>query len=153
MSQATVLSIHLARGSRLPMVSVPSVFAETNMGLVGDRYHGAPLRQVTLQAAGELAEAAAEAELPIEGGRTRRNITISATALPRTAGHRITIGNVELEVARDAAPCQRMEEIFGSGAREAMKGRAGIGCKVIRGGEIAVGDAVVLGVVSMAGVG
>ena len=142
MSRPVVESIHLAAASHLPMKPVPLVLAEIGKGLVGDRYHGATLRQVTVQAAGELAEAAAQAGRPIDPGRTRRNITISADTVPRTPGHRWSIGEVELEVTRDAAPCTLMEEIFGSGAQESLKGRAGVACRVISGGEIAVGDAV-----------
>ena len=142
MSRPVVESIHLAAASHMPMKPVPRVVAETGKGLVGDRYHGATLRQVTVQAADELAEAAAEAGRPIDPGRTRRNITISADTVPRTPGHRWSIGDVELEVTRDAAPCRLMEEIFGTGAQESLKGRAGVGCRVISGGEIAVGDAV-----------
>ena len=141
MSRPVVESIHLAAASHLPMKPVPLVLAEIGKGLVGDRYHGATLRQVTVQAAGELAEAAAQAGRPIDPGRTRRNITISADTVPRTPGHRWSIGEVELEVTRDAAPCTLMEEIFGSGAQESLKGRAGVACRVISGGEIAVGDA------------
>ena len=145
MSQPVVESIHLAAASHMPMKPAGRVTAEADKGLVGDRYHGASLRQVTVQAAGELSEAAARTGRPIEPGRTRRNITISADTVPRTPGHRWSIGAVELEVARDAAPCTLMEELFGPGAQESLKGRAGVACRVIAGGEIAVGDAVDLG--------
>ena len=140
-----VESIHLAAGRGLPMRPVSRVRAEAGRGLVGDRYHGAAVRQVTVQASGELAEAAAEAGLPIDPGRTRRNITVSAASVPRAAGHRWRIGAVELEVARNAAPCRRMTEIFGPGARESLRGRAGVACLVVTSGDIAVGDAVELG--------
>ena len=155
MSRPVVKSIHLAAASHMPMKPVPRVVAEAAKGLVGDRYHGATLRQVTVQAAGELTEAAAQAGRPIDPGRTRRNITISADTVPRTPGHRWSIGEVELEVTRDAAPCTLMEEIFGTGAQESLKGRAGVGCRVISGGEIALGDAVDLrmGAESTAGAG
>ncbi len=142
MNQPVVESIHLAAAGRMPMRAVSRVLAEQDRGLAGDRYHGASLRQVTVQAAGELAEAAADAGRPIDAGRTRRNITISAATVPRTPGHRLSIGGVELEVTRDAAPCALMEEIFGEGVRESLKGRAGVACRVVIGGEIAVGDAV-----------
>lgn len=127
------------------MRSVERVTAEADKGLIGDRYFGVRIRQVTVQATGELAEAAREAGLPINPGLTRRNITVTAAAVPRAYGHRWRIGPVELEVARDAAPCQRMEEIFGHGARASMRGRAGVACRVITSGEIAVGDVVDFG--------
>jgi len=139
---AAVESIHVAAASRLPMRAVNRVSAEADRGLVGDRYHGARFRQVTVQATGELAAAARDARLDIDPGRTRRNITISAAAVPRAVGHRWRIGDVELEVARDAAPCRRMEEAFGEGARASLRGRAGVGCRVLTSGTIRVGDTV-----------
>ena len=155
MNRPVIDSIHLAAGARLPMRPARTVLAEAGKGLVGDRYHGASLRQVTVQAVGELAKAAAQAGRPIDPGLTRRNITISGDFVPRIAGHRWSIGEVELEVTRDAAPCTLMEEIFGRGAQESLKGRAGVACRVISGGEIAVGDAVDLrmGTESTAGTG
>ncbi len=142
MNQPVVESIHIATASKLPMNAVTRVLAEQDKGLVGDRHHGAPLRQVTIQASGELAEAAANIGRPIEAGRTRRNITISADSVQLKTGHRWSIGSVELEVTRETAPCALMEELFGAGAIEALKHRAGVACRVVTGGEIAVGDTV-----------
>ena len=139
---AAVESIHVAEASRLPMRAVDRVSAEADRGLVGDRYHGAMFRQVTVQATGELAAAARDAQINIDPGRTRRNITISAAAVPRAVGHRWRIGAVELEVARDAAPCRLMEETFGEGARTSLRGRAGVACRVLTSGTIRVGNAV-----------
>ena len=48
-------------------------------------------------------------------------------------------------MARDAAPCTLMEELFGAGAQESLRGRAGVACRVISGGEIALGDTVDFG--------
>lgn len=142
---AVVASIHLAAATRLPMRAVDRVVAQADKGLVGDRYYGAHHRQVTVQSTGELTLAAAESRLRIDPGLTRRNITINAAAVPRVTGHRWKIGSVELEVTRDAAPCRLMEDIFGSGARASLRGRAGVACRVITSGEIVVGDSVDFG--------
>ena len=140
-----VQTIHIAAAPGSPMTPVERVAAEAGMGLVGDRYHGSSKLQVTVQAAGELAAASADAGRGIDPGLTRRNITVTAESVPRDPGHRWRIGPVELEVVRDAPPCRRMDEIFGDGSRAAMHCRAGVICRVLTDGEITVGDPVDLG--------
>lgn len=140
-----VQTIHIAAAPGSPMTPVERVAAEAGMGLVGDRYHGSSKLQVTVQAAGELAAASADAGWGIDPGLTRRNITVTAESVPRDPGHRWRIGPVELEVVRDAPPCRRMDEIFGDGSRAALRRRAGVICRVLTDGEITVGDPVDLG--------
>ena len=124
------------------MVAVESIEVETGSGIVGDRYHGSRHRQVSVQSLEELAEAEVRHGGPLDPMLTRRNVTISAGRIPREPGHRWTIGGVELEVARDAAPCKLLDDELGVGARTAMRRRAGVICRVLRGGTIALGDPV-----------
>lgn len=138
----TVSTIHLAPGSRLPMKAVGSVVAEAGLGLVGDRYHGTRHRHVSVQSASSLAEAARELGAPIEAGATRRNITIDSGEIPRTPGHRLLIGEVELEVVRVAAPCRLLDDGIGTGAARSLHHRAGSICRVLSGGTISLGDPV-----------
>jgi len=127
------------------MRSIERVVAETGKGLVGDRYHGSRHRHVTVQSLDELAEAERRHGAPIDPGRTRRNITLSAGAIPRKPGHRWRVGSVELEVVRDAAPCKLLEDALGRDARLALSRRAGVVCRILSGGEIRVGDSVTFG--------
>lgn len=140
-----VLSIHLAKASRLPMRAVESVAVEAGRGLVGDRYHGTRHRHVTVQADGELAIAAERHGRPIDPGETRRNVTIRAASVPRQPGHRWRIGSIDLEVVRDAAPCKLLEDRLGRDARLALSRRAGVVCRVLSDGTLCVGDPVDLG--------
>ena len=142
---ARVVAIHLAKASRLPMRAVDRVEVEAGRGLVGDRYHGTRHRHVTIQAAGELAEAARRHGGPIDPGATRRNVTIDADHVPRSPGHRWRIGEIELEVVRDAAPCKLLEDALGRDARLALSRRAGVVCRVRTSGTLRVGDGVDLG--------
>ena len=130
------------------MKAVESVVAEAGRGLVGDRYHGARHRHVTVQATGELEAVEALAGVDIDPGLTRRNITIQADYVPRGPDHRWTIGGIELEVIRGAAPCRLMEDIFGPSVRAALRQRAGVVCRVLSDGEISIGDSVDLGLES-----
>lgn len=142
--KARVEHIHLAPNHGAPVVSVPEVVAVEQQGLEGDRNLGS-VRNVTIVCDGELAKAAAELGLEtIPPGATRRNITVSLDRLPRTHGTRMTLGEATLEVWRDCAPCEVMDESVAPGARSALKDRAGIGATVIRGGVIRVGDEVTI---------
>ena len=112
-------------------------------GIEGDRHIG-KRRAVTVVCTGELAVAAAEHGVDsIDGVTTRRNIVVDLDELPREHGTRFTIGATELEVWRDCAPCELMNEFFGDGAREALQQRCGISATVISGGTINVGDSIV----------
>ena len=147
---ATVLFLHLAPGSRLPMKQVSSVAVETARGIVGDRYHGARHRQVSVQSATSLAEASELFGAEIPAGLTRRNITVDEGEVPREPGALITLGPVVLEVVRVAAPCKLLDDTIGRGAQEALRRRGGSICRVLEGGPISVGDPVTFGVPAVA---
>jgi MOSC domain-containing protein YiiM len=135
----TVVAIHIAPASRLPMKAVKTVAAEAGKGLVGDRYHGTRHRHVTVQSQADLDEAAAALGAPIEPAGTRRNVTISPGDVPTAPGARIRIGDVELEVVRRAAPCRLLDDSIGPGAKDALVRRAGSVFRVLTSGDITVG--------------
>lgn len=135
-----VVALHIAPASRLPMKSVGSVEAEAGRGLVGDRYHGTKHRHVTVQSAEALKLAETQHGSAIDAGSTRRNITLSTGEVPSRPGDRITIGPVELEVVRIAAPCKLLDDVIGDGARTALRRRAGSVCRVLSSGPIQLGD-------------
>lgn len=125
-----------------PLQAHDEVTLVADVGIDGDR-HAGKLRQVTVVCTGELALAAAELGVEsIDGSATRRNIVVDCDVLPREHGTRFTIGETELAVWRDCAPCELMNEIFGDGARQALRRRAGVSASVVRGGTVRVGDAV-----------
>ena len=138
----TVVAIHVAKGRRLPMRSVPSVEAEAGAGLVGDRYHGSRHRHVTIQSLPDLEAGAADLGRPVDPGLTRRNLTISGGPIPTKPGARVTIGGVELEVVRIAAPCRLLDDTLGPDAARALHGRAGTVFRLLSSGTISVGDEV-----------
>ncbi|UDY24972.1 MOSC domain-containing protein [Nocardioides sp. Kera G14] len=138
-----VTAIHIAPGRRLPVKYVDAVTAEAGKGLVGDRYHGARHRHVTLQAQDDLDLAAADLGLDFQPGQTRRNITVDVGPVPTKPGERLRIGDVELEVVRIAAPCRILDDTIAPGAAAALRRRAGTCFRLLTGGEIRVGDEVV----------
>ena len=139
----TVLVIHVAKATKLPMRPVDSVMAEAGAGLVGDRYHGSRHRHVTVQSAAGLAEASRDLGSPVEPGATRRNITVSGGPVPGRPGTRVRMGEALLEVVRPAAPCRLMDDLIGPGAMKALHARAGTVFRILEGGVVRVGDPVV----------
>jgi MOSC domain-containing protein YiiM len=135
-----VTAIHIAPGRRLPVTAVSGVVAETGKGLVGDRYHGARHRHVTVQSRSQLDEAQEQHGMPIPDAGTRRNVTVSHGEVPSTPGTRVRLGEALLEVVRVAAPCKLLDDELGPGAQTALRRRAGTCFRVLEGGTIAVGD-------------
>ncbi|MGI9607648.1 MAG: MOSC domain-containing protein [Acidimicrobiales bacterium] len=144
-TNARVIDIRIAPGARLPSTAPKSVTIETGHGIAGDRYENATHRQVTVQSIDEIAEAEAEVGRRLEPALTRRNITIEGGLLDRTPGARLTVGEVELEVVRDAAPCKLLEDTLGRDAKLALHKRAGVVCRTLTGGVVSIGDLVRLG--------
>lgn len=139
---ATVVALHVAKATRLPMQAKESVEVEAGKGIVGDRYHGTRHRHVSVQSRESLNEAAAEYGAEVRSELTRRNVTISHGVVPREPGARIRIGDVLLEAVRVAAPCKLLDDTIGRGAQEALRRRAGTIFRVLEGGTIILGDQV-----------
>ena len=138
----TVLCLHVAKATRLPMRAVDHIEVEAGKGIVGDRYHGTKHRHVTVQSAAALAEATALYGAEVPAHLTRRNITLSDGVVPRDPASHVRIGDVLLEVVRVAAPCKLLDDTIGRGAQEALRRRGGSVFRVLEGGSIAIGDEV-----------
>ncbi len=73
----------------------------------------------------------------------RRNLVISGMNMNLLRFQRLQIGDVILETSALCDPCSRMDENLGKGGAAAMFGYGGLCAKIIQGGNIAVGDAVI----------
>lgn len=136
-----VVAIHVAKGRRLPMQAKDRVEVEAGKGIVGDRYHGAKHRHVSVQSRESLDAAAEAFGAEVASHLTRRNITLSHGVVPWTPGTLLRIGDVLLEAVRIAAPCKLLDDTIGAGAQDALRRRAGTVFRVLEGGTITVGDA------------
>ncbi|MGH8077352.1 MAG: MOSC domain-containing protein [Lysobacter sp.] len=127
------------------MVAVDQVVAETGAGLVGDRYHGRNgKRGVTLIQAEHLRVIAAlSGHETVTPSTLRRNVVVSGLPLVALKGRRFRIGAALLEGTGPCDPCSRMEAALGPGGFNAMRGHGGLCARILEGGTLRVGDAVV----------
>ncbi|HEV2509535.1 MOSC domain-containing protein [Bosea sp. (in: a-proteobacteria)] len=137
-----VVWIGLRPARRAAMTSVETATASAAEGLVGDRYNGrSGSRQITLIQREHLAAIASHLGLErIDPDQLRRNIVVERINLAALKDHRFRLGTAILAWTGECHPCSRMEEAFGPGGYNAVRGHGGITARVIESGTIALGD-------------
>jgi len=126
------------------MIAVPRVLAISGEGLEGDHYASVGgKRQVTLVQWEHLRVIGALlGESPVNAARLRRNLCVRGINLWAARDQVLKVGEALLEVNGFCDPCSRMEEEFGPGGYNIVRGHGGVTARVVRGGWIAVGDEV-----------
>jgi MOSC domain-containing protein YiiM len=126
------------------MVAVDEVDAITASGLVGDRYAGGGKRGITLIQAEHMdAIAALAGHAAVDPALLRRNLVVSGIPLVALKDRGFRIGEVLLQGTGPCDPCSRMEDALGPGGYNAMRGHGGICARIVAGGTLRLGDAVV----------
>lgn len=133
--------------------SLTETDALAERGLVGDRRSTAPMggrREVTLFQAEHLPVVAAFlGRDDLSPLLLRRNLVVSglnllaARALFKDQPLVLCVGEAWLEITGPCEPCSHMEAVLGPGGYNAMRGHGGLTARVLRGGHVRVGDAVV----------
>ena len=131
-----------------PMQVLSRVEAIADRGLAGDRTgeksRAGNKRQVTLLQAEHLdAIARLLRQDALDPALLRRNIVVAGINLLALKGQRFRLGNALLEMSGECHPCSKMEAQLGRGGYNAMRGHGGITARVLEGGAIAVGAALV----------
>ncbi len=136
---------------RTPMIETDAVEIATGAGLEGD-HKGAklPRRGVTVLAREAWDAALADlvdlaGPVPLAWTARRANLLVEGVELPQARGAVLAIGPVRLEVTAQTFPCRRMDEAH-PGLLKALAPdwRGGISCRVIEGGRLQIGAAVVV---------
>jgi len=119
---------------------VEQVEAVAGKGLVGDRHFhagGAPPGFALT-----IIDAAVVAEVGLQPGESRRQLTTDATAdeLYALIGKPFRVGEVECFGVMICEPCLHLQEVTRPGILKALVHRAGIHADILTDGTIAVGD-------------
>jgi len=127
------------------MREADEVEAVIGRGLIGDRYAGGSgKRGITLIQAEHLPVIAALAgHTTIAPATLRRNLVVDGIPLLALKDRRFRIGDVVVHGTGPCDPCSRMEAALGAGGYNAMRGMGGICVRIVEGGTIRRGDAVV----------
>jgi len=136
---ARVLHLFRAPKRRAPMEELDRVSVVKGAGFEGCA-HARPggKRQVLL------VDSEALAAMQLTPGIIRENMTTEGLNVNTLAiGQKLFIGAVELEVSAVCDPCEQIEALR-PGLMEAMIGKRGMLCRVLAGGVVGRGDAIVL---------
>lgn len=122
------------------------VKAVAKKGLEGDHYKGSSGKRSVTLIQKEHIEAVASmmGRDAIDPKLLRRNIVVSGINLLALKGKKFRLGEALLEYTGPCAPCSRMEENLGKGGYNAMRSHGGICCRILEGGTVALGDALVV---------
>ncbi|HBS27012.1 MAG TPA: MOSC domain-containing protein [Gammaproteobacteria bacterium] len=136
--------IGLRPSRRSEIEVVAEVDADPAGGLVGDRYAGrSGKRQVTLIQSEHLAVIAALlGRDSVAPELLRRNISVSGLNLLALKDKQFLIGGAVLEFTGLCHPCSFMEDVFGAGGYNAIRGHGGITARVVQAGKVQINDIV-----------
>lgn len=148
LSEARVEEILVGRAAvELPR-AVPRALVVAGRGIGGDRYFaGAGTWSDWPDQTGialTLVEAEVLEELGLDGAAARRNVVTRGIRLNDLVGKQFRIGSLECRGVRLAEPCKHLEQLTGVPVK-ALLHRGGLRVDVLADGEIAVGDAIVVG--------
>jgi MOSC domain-containing protein YiiM len=128
-------------------VAVPRARAIAGQGLEGNRYffdHAPPGRAITLIAAEAVEALENEHGISLEPAATRRNVLTRGIDVNVLVGKRFRIGEVECEGVELCEPCLHLQSMTQPGVIDGLVHRGGLNADILEGGEISVGDAVVV---------
>ena len=126
-----------------PMETLQSAEVSAETGVAKDSRGKPGNRQVTLLSAHDWQAACDEVGQEVVWTTRRANLFIENFDLPKEAGRLIAIGDVRLRTTVEIGPCSRMDDQC-PGLKNALlpDWRGGVGCEVLQGGTIKIGDTV-----------
>ena len=133
-------AIHIGPERGRGLNSVESVRAVAGHGLEGDRQYKAegakPGQALTL------VEAENVADVGLEEGQSRRQLTTRGVRLNDLVGKKFKVGDVECFGVELCEPCEHLQSLTRPGIIKDLVHRAGINADILTDGVIRVGDEV-----------
>jgi MOSC domain-containing protein YiiM len=132
---ARIAAIWISPAKRAAMVPRENARAVEGHGLAGCAHARAGTKRQVLFASADHLDA-----LDVEHGAIKENFTVTeADVHAWPVGQRVEVGDAEFEVTMECDPCERMEEIR-PGLQQELEGRRGMLARVVKSGDVAVGD-------------
>jgi MOSC domain-containing protein YiiM len=123
-----------------PIIAVPEVECVAGLGLRGDRYFNREANhkgQITFFSLDVFDALRREMSLPeVQPQATRRNAFVRGADLNAFIGRQFELQGVRFEGVEESKPCDWMNLAIGPGAREWLKGRGGLRCRILTDGTL-----------------
>jgi MOSC domain-containing protein YiiM len=150
----TVAAIFICPTGAAAMTAVGEATLVLEEGIAGDRYAlgtgtfskkgvHKPDAEVTLIEAEQIERFNAAKDLALELGAPRRNIVTRGIRLNDLVGRQFRVGATLLEGLRLCEPCAHLAELVHPQIVAALVHRAGLRARIVAGGKIRAGDAIV----------
>ncbi|MFN0126173.1 MAG: MOSC domain-containing protein [Verrucomicrobiales bacterium] len=131
---------HGRPSGRAPLISLEEAEVVAGQGIVGDRFFGWKedySGQVTFFSIEAHDALCAQLGVWDRGPEVyRRNLIVRGADLNALIGREFELQGMRFEGASEAKPCFWMDEAFGPGAEEALRGRGGLRARVLTGGSL-----------------
>jgi len=147
-----LLHIHVTASAGKPMQALREATLVAGYGIEGDRYatrlgkysdkHHID-RQATLLEAEVLEALARDHGIEFAPGEHRRNLTTRGVPVNHLVGRYFRIGGCVLFGGRLNVPCRYLEDLTGKKVFKPLLNRSGLNCRIVVGGMIRPGDAIV----------
>ncbi len=139
----TIVGIAVKTERKKPMTELVSAEAVVDSGLVGD-LPVPTTRGMTLIDRKAWQATCSELGTDLPWTTRRANVLTEGVDLGPLIGRSIRIGEVELEIGGETDPCGLMDKLH-NGLKDALEPecRGGVYGRVVKGGKISIGDAVV----------
>lgn len=149
----TIERIFISRNPGGAQQECQRIRVERERGIVGDRHFGRndwPGQNLTLVEAEEIERFCAELGRPTDPALTRRNLVTRGIRLNALVGRTFTIGHVTLRGIETCEPCASLGRALADDTLPAAAvvrrwtGCGGLRATIVEGGDIAVGDLLVV---------
>ena len=141
---SSLKAIAIKNRPRVAMQAIDSARVEVASGILGDFRGSQRDRQITILSESAWRKACAEVGAELPWTVRRANLLVDGIEFDQSfVGRRVRIGEVELEITEETDPCSMMDAQHpGLTAALEPEWRGGVCCKVLRPGDIRIGDRV-----------
>lgn len=150
--RGSLLHIFIAEQASVEMQELQEANLIPGVGIEGDRYatgkgyysfkpHAD--RQVTLIEMETIEGIIRDHQIPLLPVETRRNLTTRGVPLNHLVGKHFRVGSVLLVGGRLNVPCKYLDELLDRPLFNPLLNRSGLNCRIVEGGIIRPGDAIV----------